>query len=193
MIMSTLPTRIAVQSSGRLRDDSLTFLQSLGIQLPSQVGRLLLVSAVNCPVEVVFVRHRDIPRYVQTGVVHYGIVGENVLNESAADVIQLQRLAFGNCRLVIAVPKNSGIDTVCGLSGLRIATSYPNSLKKFLRQSNIAAEVVTVDGSVEVAPQLDLADAVCDLTQTGITLRTHDLVPIQTLFESQAVFITTPL
>lgn len=191
--MINQPTRIAIQSNGRLKNDSVAFLQSLGIKFPTSTGRSLLIAADNAPIEVVLVRHRDIPRYVQSGVVQYGIVGENVLYECDANVMQLQRLQFGNCNLVIATPFDSGIKTVADLSGLRIATAYPNSLKKFLRQYNITATIVQVDGSVEVTPQLDLADAICDLTQTGTTLQTHCLVPIQTILESQAVFIATPL
>lgn len=191
--MINQPTRIAIQNNGRLKNDSVAFLQSLGIKFPTSTGRSLLIAADNAPIEVVLVRHRDIPRYVQSGVVQYGIVGENVLYEYDTNVIQLQRLEFGNCNLVIAAPLDSGIKTAADLSGLRIATAYPNSLKKFLRQCNITATIVQVDGSVEVTPQLDLADAICDLTQTGTTLQTHCLVPIQTVLESQAVFIATPL
>lgn len=191
--MINQPTRIAIQNNGRLKNDSVTFLQSLGIKFPVKTDRSLLIAADNAPIEVVLVRHRDIPRYVQSGVVQYGIVGENVLYEYDTNVVQLQRLQFGNCSLVIATPLDSGIKTVADLSGLRIATAYPNSLKKFLRQCNITATIVQVDGSVEVTPQLDLADAICDLTQTGTTLQTHRLVPIQTILESQAIFIATPL
>ncbi|EKD78711.1 MAG: ATP phosphoribosyltransferase [uncultured bacterium] len=182
--------RIAIQSSGRLRDGSLAYLKSLGIVLPTRIGRSLLVQAKNVLVEIAFVRHRDIPRYVQSGVAQYGIVGANILYEYNTTVIPRQRLPFGDCRLVIAVPRDSGIKTIGELTGLRIATAYPNSLKKFLQANGIAATIVEMGGSVEIAPELDLAEVICDVTQTGTTLQTHGLVQLHTILESTATVIT---
>lgn len=188
--MTQNPIRIAIQNKGRLRDGSLALLSSLGIQLPGSTGRSLLVRANNVPVEIAFVRHRDIPRYVQTGVAQYGIVGENVLYEYDTTVTPRQRLAFGDCSLVIAVPAGSAIKKISDLSGLRIATAYPNSLKKVLYANGINASIVEMGGSVEIAPELNLADAICDVTQTGTTLQVHGLIPLHTILESTATVIT---
>ena len=184
--------RIAIQSKGRLREDSLRWLQERGVVLPDSSDRSLLISASNLPLEVMFVRHSDIPRYVQGGAATYGIVGANVLHELEPQVTPLQRFAFGSCRLVIAVPANSEIKSIADLNGHRIATSYPNSLRKFLRASGIAAAVIEMNGSVEIAPQLNLADAICDLVQSGNTLKTHQLIPLHTILESTATLIMSP-
>lgn len=187
--MSNKPIRIAIQNKGRLRAGSLEFLRSLGVDLPNETGRLLCVTANNVAVEVVFVRHRDIPRYVQSGVAQYGIVGGNVLDEYEAAVAPLRQLDFGECRLVIAVPQDSPITTIQQLAGVRIATTYPNTLRKFLQNNNVTAEIVELNGSVELAPQLNLAEAICDLTQTGMTLQEHGLIPLTTILESSATLI----
>lgn len=187
--MSELTQRIAIQSKGRLRADSLRWLQERGLELPDISERSLLVAAKNKPVELMFVRHSDIPRYVESGAASYGIVGANVLHEFEPQVTAVQQFTFGGCRLVIAVPESSEIKTIADLAGHRIATSYPNSLKKFLRINNIAAAVIVMDGSVEIAPQLNLADAICDLTQSGQTLAAHQLIPLVIILESQAVLI----
>lgn len=181
--------RIAIQSKGRLREDSLSWLKSLGVELPDISDRSLLVEATNLPLELMFVRHSDIPRYVQGGAATYGIVGANLLHEYEPAVNPVQRFMFGECKLVIAVPEKSSIKTIADLSGHRIATSYPNSLRKFLRTNNIAAAVIEMSGSVEIAPQLDLADAICDLTQSGNTLKIHNLIPIHTILTSTATLI----
>lgn len=190
--MPKTKTRIAVQSKGRLRDDSLKFLQSKGIMLPTVVDRTLLVQAINAPIEIAFIRHSDIPRYVQSGAMQYGIVGQNVLHEYEPMVTALQRLDFGVCDLVIAVPAQSQIKTIQDLNGHRIATSYPNSLRKFLRAQGIAASIIEISGSVEIAPQLNLADAICDLSQSGNTLRAHGLIPIYTILSSTATLVVSP-
>lgn len=191
--MSEPTQRIAIQSKGRLRTDSLRWLQASGLELPTISERSLLVNAKNKPVELLFVRHSDIPRYVQSGAAAYGIVGANIVRELEPRVVVLQRFNFGECCLVIAVPQDSPIKTISDLAGHRIATSYPNSLKKFLRANDIAAAVIEISGCVEIAPQLNLADAICDLTQSGQTLAAHQLIPLVTILESQAVLIQSPL
>lgn len=183
--------RIAIQSQGRLRAASLEWLQTCGLELPLMNERSLLLTALNQPIEILFVRHSDIPRYVEAGTATYGIVGANVLYEYEPNVLPLQRFSFGDCRLVIAAPEQANITTLSDLSGKRIATSYPNSLRKFLRSQRIPATVVEMNGSVELAPQLNLAEAICDLTQTGTTLQLHGLMPLHTILESQATLIMT--
>jgi len=190
--VSKTKQRIAIQSKGRLRDASLDWLQSLGVKLPVISERSLLVEAVNFPLELMFVRHSDIPRYVQGGAATYGIVGVNLLHEHESVVSSVKQFAFGECKLVIAVPEQSTIKTITDLNGHRIATSYPNSLRKFLRANNIAAAVIEMSGSVEIAPQLNLADAICDLVQSGNTLKAHHLVPIHTVLTSTATLIISP-
>lgn len=190
--MSNSSSRIAIQSKGRLREASLAWLQERGVVLPDFSDRTLLVEAINLPLEIMFVRHSDIPRYVQAGSAAYGIVGANVLHELEPQVTPLCRFDFGHCRLVIAVPTGSNIKSIADLNGHRIATSYPQSLRKFLRTNGIAAAVIEMSGSVEIAPQLNLADAICDLVQSGNTLKMHNLLPLHTIMESTATLIMSP-
>ncbi|MDA2921833.1 ATP phosphoribosyltransferase [Patescibacteria group bacterium AH-259-L07] len=181
--------RIAVQKQGRLKIPSLEYLESLGLQFPKENGRTLVVPCKNAGVEILYVRHSDMPEYVQSGAADFAIVGENVLYENNFKVKEVKKFDFGKCNLVIAVPVVSPIQTTQALEGERIATSYPNSLRKFLQKQKINAVIIEIKGSVEVAPALGLADAICDLTQTGNTLKENGLKPIETLFNSTAVFI----
>lgn len=147
------------------------------------------MSCANRDVDILYARQIDIPQYVQSGVADYGIVGANVLRENVFSVDQVKSLGFGRCTLVIAVPEKTNVQNVTELEGERIATSYPNSLRAFLRQQGVDAAIVEVQGSVEAAPALGLADAICDLTQTGNTLRENGLRVIATVYESEAVLI----
>ncbi len=184
--------RIAIQKEGRLRNPSLEYLESLGLQFPKQKGRTLVVPCKNADAEILYVRHSDIPQYVQSGAADFAIVGGNVLYEKNFKIKEVEKLNFGKCSLVIAVPLDSSIQKIQNLEGERIATSYPNSLRKFLQKQKINAAIIEIKGSVEVAPALGLADAICDLTQTGNTLKENSLKPIETLFDSMAVFIESP-
>lgn len=184
--------RIAIQSSGRLKEASLSFLKSLGLEIDAEDNRNLVVPCKNAPIEIIYVRHRDIPQFVENGVVDFGIVGKNVLFELQSAVKQLSELDFARCSLVVAVPNNSNIKTFLDLEGERVATSYPNSLKKFLKSKLINAAVIELRGSIEAAIALGLADAVCDITQTGKTLRENGLAVIGEVFSSQAVLIKSP-
>ncbi|OGQ04635.1 MAG: ATP phosphoribosyltransferase [Deltaproteobacteria bacterium RIFCSPLOWO2_01_44_7] len=184
--------RIAIQKEGRLRNPSLEYLESLGLQFPKQNGRTLVVPCKNADAEILYVRHSDVPQYVQNGAADFAIVGGNVLYEKDFKIREVEKLNFGKCSLVIAVPLDSSIQKIQDLEGERIATSYPNSLRKFLRKQKINAAVIEIRGSVEVAPALGLADAICDLTQTGNTLKENSLKTIETLFDSMAVFIESP-
>jgi len=182
--------RIAVQSRGRLREESLNFLRSLGLEFEDD-GRLML-SCRNIALDIIFLRNEDIPEYVSRGACDFGIVGENILEEKNVCVELLYRLDFAQCALVLAAPRSSEVKGLKDLEGARIATSYPETLRRYLQQCGISAAVIVLRGSVEIAPQLNLADAICDLTQTGSTLREHDLVPFETLLDSHAVLIESP-
>lgn len=184
--------RIAIQKEGRLRNPSLEYLESLGLQFPKQNGRTLVVPCKNADAEILYVRHSDVPQYVQNGAADFAIVGDNVLYEKDFKIREVENLNFGKCSLVIAVPLDSSIQKIQDLEGERIATSYPNSLRKFLQKQKINAAIIEIRGSVEIAPALGLADAICDLTQTGNTLKENSLKPIETLFDSMAVFIESP-
>ena len=180
--------KVAVQKSGKLYDASMKYLSSVGLAFPSKEKSLML-SSENSDVDVLFLRDDDIPEYVASGVADFGIVGENVLKEKNLSLEIIQRLDFGGCSLVIAVPKKSGIKKLTDLEGKRIATSYPKLLADYLRENDVRASVTVLSGSVEITPGLDLSDAICDLVQTGETLKAHNLVSIATVMESTAVLI----
>ena len=184
--------RIAIQREGRLKMPGLECLESWGLEFSKENGRTLLVPCKNTNVEIVYVRHSDIPQYVQNGTADFGIVGSNVLYEKNYKIKEVKRFNFGKCSLVIAAPIVSPIQKIQDLEGERIATSYPNSLRKFLQKQKINAAIIEIKGSVEVAPALGLADAICDITQTGNTLKGNALKPIETLFDSVAVLIESP-
>jgi ATP phosphoribosyltransferase len=183
--------KIAVQKNGRLTQPSWEFLSSLGVKFEAN-GRNLITPCDNCPVDILHLRDDDIPEYVSRSVVDFGIVGENVLYEKNSHVNVLKRLGFCPCSLVIAVPESSQISVLEDLEGERIATSHPRLLTKFLREKEINAAIITIRGAVEVTPRLNLADAICDITQTGRTLRENNLIPLAAVLESQAVLVECP-
>ena len=183
--------RIAIQKSGRLYQSSLDLLAARGlIFLPN--GRSLSNPCANRPIDLLYLRDDDIPEYVERGIADLGIVGENVLAEKGRMLPIVSRLDFGICRLVIAAPQNSDIWRPQDLVGRRIATSYPKLLAAYLEKENVKACIVPISGSAEITPRLGLADAVCDIVQTGATLKAHDLVPLFTVMESQAVLVKSP-
>lgn len=163
----------------------------MGLEFETYQDRLF-TQCRNLPVDILFIRDDDIPEYVQDGVADLGIVGSNVLNERNLQVERLLPLAFGFCSLCIAVQERSSITTVEALNGKRIATSYPATLAAFLKNRGISAEKVLLRGSVEIAPTLDIADAICDLVSTGSTLRTNRLKVIDTVSKCQAALIQNP-
>jgi ATP phosphoribosyltransferase len=183
---------IAIQKDGRLTKPSLKYLRTNGLRLATRQGELL-VSCKNANVDVAYLRDDDIPTYVAKGDVDYGIVGRNAVVEKGLPVVVKRKLDFGQCRLAIAVPRESKIRYVQDLRGERIATSYPRILKQYLNTRNIIASVVYIEGSVEIAPRLGLADAICDLVVTGRTLRQNALRQIQNVFQSEAVLIQKEL
>jgi ATP phosphoribosyltransferase len=178
--------KIAVQKSGRLYEDSIRLLKECGIEL-NNGNKQLKAAAFNFPIEVYFLRDDDIPQYVYDGVADIGIVGENVLLETAKDIDLVYRLGFGKCRLSIAVPKAMLYNGYSDLNGLKIATTYSTILQKYLTSNHIDAEIHEISGSVEIAPGIGLADAICDLVSSGSTLFTNGLKEVEVLLQSEAV------
>ena len=179
--------RLAIQKSGRLSEDSIKLLKDCSIDLRNVKDRLR-TEAENFPIEIFFLRDDDIPEYVSDGVADIGIVGENVLYEKNKTVSVVEKLGFGKCRLSIAISKTDEYSDTY-LQGKRIATSYPILTKKFLQQKNIIAELHEISGSVEIAPGIGLADAVCDLVSSGSTLFMNGLKEVETILKSEAVLI----
>ena len=178
--------KIAIQKSGRLNEDSIKLLKECGIELNNGNKQLKAV-AYNFPVEVYFFRDDDIPQYVYDGVADIGIVGENVLMETGKDIELAYRLGFGKCRLSIAVPKAMEYNSIKDLNGLKIATTYSNLLKQYLTQNKVKADIHEISGSVEIAPGIGLADAICDLVSSGSTLFTNGLKEVEVILKSEAV------
>ena len=177
---------IAIQKSGRLYEDSVKLLKECGIELNNGNKQLKSVAS-NFPLEIYFLRDDDIPQYIFDNVADVGIVGENVLLEKNRDIDLQFRLGFGKCRLSIAVPKSMKYDTVADLGGLKIATSYAHLLQQFLNDNNVEAEIHEISGSVEIAPGIGLADAICDLVSSGSTLFTNGLKEVEVVLNSEAV------
>ncbi|MBS1636312.1 MAG: ATP phosphoribosyltransferase [Bacteroidetes bacterium] len=180
--------KIAIQKSGRLYDESVELIRSCGIQISNPNGRLK-TEASNFPLELLFLRDDDIPQYVEDGVADAGIVGENVLLEKQKSVVICNRLGFGRCRLSIAVNKSAAYKSLDDLQGKKIATSYPMVLTNFLRENGIDAEIHEISGSVEIAPGIGLADAICDLVSTGSTLLSNGLREADVILRSEALLI----
>lgn len=178
--------KIAIQKSGRLYEESVKLLKECGIQLNNGNKQLKTV-AENFPLEVYFLRDDDIPQYVYDGVANIGIVGENVLLEKAKEIDLVYRLGFGKCRLSIAVPKSLAYTSVADLNGMKIATSYAGILQQYLDENKISAEIHEISGSVEIAPGIGLADAICDLVSSGSTLFTNGLKEVEVILQSEAV------
>jgi len=183
--------KIAIQKSGRLKDDSLKLLKECGIAIDN--GRdQLKAKALNFPVEVFYLRNSDIPQYLDDGVVDCAILGENTLIESDSKAITIEKLGFSKCRLSIAVPKGSNVTSLADLNGKRIATSYNNTLDIFMKKSGIKAKMHHISGSVEIAPNIGLADAICDLVSSGSTLFKNNLKEVEVLLKSEAVLVASP-
>ncbi len=180
--------KLAIQKSGRLHNDSIALLKECGINIPNGNGQLKSVAS-NFPLEAYFLRDDDIPQYVEDGVADAGIVGKNVFMEKGKDIKNVTELGFGNCRLSIAIPKNQTYNGTADLQGIKIATSYPNLLGKYLKKNQLSAEIHTISGSVEIAPGIGLAGAICDLVSSGSTLLTNGLKEVETVLQSQAILV----
>jgi ATP phosphoribosyltransferase len=180
--------KIAIQKSGRLYEDSIKLLKECGIEFNNS-NKQLKVTANNFPLELFFLRDDDIPQYVFDSVADIGIVGENVVVEKERDIDVKYKLGFGKCRLSIAVPKLFTYTSLQDLQNIKIATTYSNILKKYLSKNNIHAEIHEISGSVEIAPGIGLAEAICDIVSSGSTLFTNGLKEVETILKSEAVLV----
>ncbi len=183
--------RIAIQKSGRLNQDSLQILKDCGISIDNGKDQLK-ANASNFPLEIFYLRNGDIPQYLKDGVVDAAIIGENVLVEKGSNLEFIEKLGFSKCKVSIAVPKESNANSLKDLAEKRIATSYPKTVKKFLEEKNIEAKIHIINGSVEIAPNIGLADGICDIVSSGSTLFKNGLKEIETLFKSEAVLAVSP-
>ena len=178
--------KIAVQKSGRMHEDSIKLLKECGLRVDKSKDQLK--AEVNgFPAELLFLRNSDIPQYLEDGVADIAIIGENTLVEKQADVSTIEKLGFSKCRLSIALPKGDEYNNVQSLAGKKIATSYPNTLSGFLKENNVQAGIHVISGSVEIAPNIGLASAICDLVSTGSTLFKNGLEEHQVIMKSEAV------
>ncbi len=187
---SSTSLRIAIQKSGRLTDKTMNLLESIGLRF-DDYKRNLLVRCRNFDVELLLIRDDDIPEYVQDGVCDLGFVGGNVTAEDQADVTILKGLDYGVCRLSIAAPKNGSLRKADDFSGKKVATSYPVLTKKYFDERGIDVELITLSGAVEIAPRLEVADAISDLVSSGNTLKANGLMEIDTIYESETELIRT--
>lgn len=183
--------RLAVQKSGRLNEDSLRLIKDCGISIDNGKDQLK-AAARNFPMEVFFLRNGDIPQYLRDGVVDLAILGENLLAEKGTDLEVIEPLGFSKCRVSIAVPKGTAFKGIQDLEGKRIATSYPNTVKTFLKENKLKADLHIINGSVEIAPNIGLADAVCDIVSSGSTLFKNNLKEVVQIAKSQAVLVASP-
>lgn len=187
--MSEIILRVAVQKSGRLSEDSLKLFKECGIKFESGGSKLRSVSS-NFPIEFLFLRDDDIPGYVEDGVADIGVIGLNVLKENEKNVQIVKELGFSKCRLSLAIPRNEIYTDLSYFEGKNIATSYPNLTNQFLLSKGVKAQTHEISGSVEIAPSIGLADAICDIVSTGGTLLSNGLKEVAEVFNSQAVMIS---
>ncbi|HED07385.1 MAG TPA: ATP phosphoribosyltransferase [Ignavibacteria bacterium] len=177
--------KLAIQKSGKLQEGSIKLLKDCGIIIENGIDQLK-VNAKNFPLEVFYLRNNDIPQFLEDGVVDAAIIGENTLIEKNKDSEIVAKLGFSKCKLALAIPKNNTFNDISWLEGKKIATSYPNSLKAFLRENNINSDIHEISGSVEIAPGIGMADAICDLVSSGSTLFKNGLKEVKTILTSEA-------
>ncbi|MAM22800.1 ATP phosphoribosyltransferase [Croceibacter atlanticus] len=187
--MSTI--KIAIQKSGRLNEDSLQILKDCGISIDNGKDQLK-ASARNFPLEVFYLRNGDIPQYLRDGVVDIAIIGENVLIEKGEDIAIAEKLGFSKCKVSLAIPKEKDYNGISDFQGKRIATSYPNTVQQYLNKHNIEADLHIINGSVEIAPNIGLADAICDIVSSGSTLFKNNLKEVEVMLKSEAVLAVSP-
>ena len=184
--MSTL--KIAVQKSGRLNEDSIRLLKNCGIHIDNGIDQLK-ATASNFPMDVLYLRNGDIPQYVEDGVADIAIVGENLLVETGNDIEIVRHLGFSKCKLSLAVPKDTDYSGPQFFEGKKIATSYPNTVKQYMEKVGVNTEIHVIKGSVEIAPNIGLADGICDLVSSGSTLFKNGLVEKDIILKSEAVLV----
>lgn len=182
--------RISIQKSGRLNEDSLRLIKECDIAIDSGNDQLK-VTARNFPLEIFFLRNSDIPQYIEDGVADIAIIGENLLIEKEHNVKILRRLGFSRCKVSLAVPKNVEYNGIGYFNGKRLATSYPNTLQKYLAEKGVKAEIHEISGSVEIAPNIGLSDGICDIVSTGSTLFKNGLKEVEVMYQSEAVIISS--
>ncbi|KRB53626.1 ATP phosphoribosyltransferase [Flavobacterium sp. Root186] len=187
--MSTL--KIAIQKSGRLNEDSIQILKDCGISINNGIDQLK-AEASNFPLEVLYLRNSDIPQYLIDGVVDLAIVGDNLLVEKGKEIEVVQRLGFSKCKVSVAVPKTFEYNSIQDLSGLRIATSYPNTVNEYFNSFGLTVDIHQISGSVEIAPNIGLADAIVDIVSSGSTLFKNNLKEVEVILKSEAVLAVSP-
>ncbi|OIV40740.1 ATP phosphoribosyltransferase [Flavobacterium johnsoniae] len=187
--MSTL--KIAIQKSGRLNEDSIQILKDCGISINNGIDQLK-AEASNFPLEVLYLRNSDIPQYLIDGVVDLAIVGDNLLVEKGKEIEVVQRLGFSKCKVSVAVPKTFEYNSIQDLAGLRIATSYPNTVNEYFNSFGLSVDIHQISGSVEIAPNIGLADAIVDIVSSGSTLFKNNLKEVEVILKSEAVLAVSP-
>ena len=187
--MSTL--KIAIQKSGRLNEESIQILKDAGISINNGIDQLK-AEASNFPLEVLYLRNSDIPQYLIDGVVDIAIVGDNLLVEKGKNIEVIQKLGFSKCKVSVAVPKSFEYKSVKDLDGLRIATSYPNTVIDFFNSNGVSVDIHQISGSVEIAPNIGLADAIVDIVSSGSTLFKNNLKEVEVILKSEAVLAVSP-
>ncbi|MEZ4841112.1 MAG: ATP phosphoribosyltransferase [Flavobacteriaceae bacterium] len=183
--------KIAIQKAGRLNEESLQILKDCGISIDNGKDQLK-ASARNFPLEILYLRNGDIPQYLRDGVVDAAIIGENLLVEKGKDLAVIEKLGFSKCRVSLAIPKGVEYNSIKELEGKRIATSYPNTVKEYLEAKGVNAELHIINGSVEIAPNIGLADAICDIVSSGSTLFKNNLEEVEVMLKSEAVLVVAP-
>lgn len=183
--------RIAIQKSGRLNEESLQILKDCGISIDNGKDQLK-ASSRNFPMEVFYLRNGDIPQYLRDGVVDIAIIGENVLVEKGEDISIAEKLGFSKCKVSLAVPKSFKFNSIKDFEGKRIATSYPNTVINYLKDKGVTADLHIISGSVEIAPNIGLADAICDIVSSGSTLFKNNLKEVEVMLTSEAVLAVSP-
>jgi ATP phosphoribosyltransferase len=183
--------KIAIQKSGRLHDDSIDLLKACGISIDNGKDQLKAM-ARNFDLEVFYLRNGDIPQYLKDGVVDIAIIGENVLIEKGAGIAIAEKLGFSKCKVSMAIPKEVPYNGVKDFDGIKIATSYPNTVQAYLNKNGIKADIHLINGSVEIAPNIGLADAICDIVSSGSTLFKNNLKEVDVILKSEAVLAVSP-
>ena len=180
--------KIGIQKSGRLNQNSIDLLKNCGISIEN-FNDQLKVSASNFPLDIYFLRNGDLPKYIKDGVIDLAIVGQNIIEEKGEEIDVIENLGFSKCRVSIAVPKTTKINSIQKLNGLKIATSYPKTLEKFLKKNDINSDIHIINGSVEIAPNIGLSDAICDIVSSGSTLFKNNLIEVFKILDSEAVLV----
>ncbi len=184
--------KIGIQKSGRLHDKSIEILKRCGISIDNRRDQLK-VAASNFPLEIYYLRNGDIPQYLKDGVINCAILGENLLIEKAEDIKIQMKLGFSKCKVSMAIPKSKTYKGVKDFEGQQIATSYPNTVQRFLDKNEISADIHIINGSVEIAPNIGLADAICDIVSSGSTLFKNNLKEVEVILKSEAVLAVSPV